>query len=202
LSTKGSVIAADPFCVMEDESVKALLRVAIALLCVGAVAFVFAIVSSEPTDVINGRVIETTILLVVAVLIAAAGANLVARQPRMAFVGFLTIAAAVVSFALIAKLIWNDSLLSAAGGTQWTQYSLIAAIALGNMSALLSGYDDSDADSVKIVRLATVLALWALVITVIAEIRAGGPDVDPRQLAVTAVVYGLGVIVLPLLRRA
>jgi hypothetical protein len=145
--------------------------------------------------------LATAVLLAFLSLSAAAGANLIERPPGIAAVGYLTLAVVAVAFVITTYLIWHDFFIESTATAHWAWYSLIGAFALGNTSALLAGYDDADADSVKLVRLGTVLALWALVITVIAEIRASGPDVDPRQLGVTAVVYGLGVLVLPLLRR-
>jgi hypothetical protein len=58
----------------------------------------------------------------------------------------------------------------AAARAAW--YTLIGAFALGSTSASLAGHDDTDPDSVKLVRI-----------------------------GVTAVLYGLGALVLPLLRR-
>jgi hypothetical protein len=188
--------------VAEDDGLKSLLRICIAALCAGAVVLIVVILSSNRLDEISARATMTAVALAFVTLVAAAGGRLIERQPGMSGLGYLTIGAAIVSLAISADLIWGDSFFSSSGTAHWAWYSLIAAFALGNTSALLAPYDDLDPDAIRLVRLGTVLALWALVITVIAEIQNRGPDVDPRQLGVTAVVYGLGVVLLPLLRRA
>jgi hypothetical protein len=187
--------------VEQDDRFQSLLRVCIVLLCVGAAVLIFAIASSAKIDAVSSRATASAVALAFVTLVAAAGARLVERQPGMAMLGYLAIGAALLSLAVSAVLIWGDSLGSGSGTAHWAWYTLIAAFALANTCALLFSYDDLDPDAVKLVRLGTVLALWALVITVLAEIHAPGRDVDPRQFGVTAVVYGLGVILLPLLRR-
>ena len=184
-----------------ENDLGSLLRICIVLLCVGAAALIWVIVSGERLDEESGKALATAIVLAFLSLAGAAGTNLIERQPGVAAVGYLTLAVVAAAFAITSYLIWHDSYIESTTTAHWAWYSLIGAFALGNTSALLAGHDDADADSVKLVRLGTVAALWALVVTVIAEIRASGHDVDPRQLGVTAVVYGLGVLVLPLLRR-
>lgn len=184
-----------------DENLGSLLRICIALLCVGAAVLIGVILTSDPLDEESGKALASAVVLAFLFLVAAAGANLVERQPGIATIGYLTIAVAAAAFAITTYLVWKDFFMSSSGTAHWAWYALIGAFALGNTSALLAGHDDADADSVKLVRLGTVVVLWALVITVIAEIRVSGHDVNPQQMGVTAVLYGLGVLLLPLLRR-
>jgi hypothetical protein len=179
-----------------------LLRICIALLCVGAAILIWVIVSGERFDEESGKALATAVLLAFLSLATAAGANLIERQPRIAAIGYLTLAVALGALAITTYLIWKEWIGESGTTAHWSWYLLIGTFALGNTSALLAGHDDADADSVKLVRLGTVAALWALVVTGIAEIRVPGQDVDPRQIGVTAVVYALGVLVLPLLRQA
>jgi peptidoglycan/LPS O-acetylase OafA/YrhL len=184
-----------------SDDLGSLLRICIALLCIGAMALIWVILSGERLDEESGKALATAVVLAFLSLAGAAGANLIERQPGIAAVGHLTLAVVLVAFAITAYLIWHESFIESTTTAHWAWYSLIGAFALGNTSALLAGHDDADPDSVKLVRLGTVAALWALVVAVVAEIHASGRDVDPRLLGVTAVVYGLGVLVLPLLRR-
>ena len=85
---------------------------------------------------------------------------------------------------------------------RWTWYMLIAALASGIASLLLSGHDGGDANSVKLVRGMTVFALFALFVAIIEEIRVRGQTVDPYLLGALSVFFVLGVLVLPLLRIA
>jgi len=184
-----------------DESIKSLLRICIALLCGGAVVLILVILNGKPLDDTSGKVLATAVALAFLTLTSASGNQLIERQPGISVVGYLTIGASLLALVIVADLIWQDSFASSSGLAHWAWYTLIAAFALGNTSALLTGYDDTDPDSVKLVRLGTAVALWALVVTVIAEIRTPGHDVDSQQMGITAVIYGLGTLVLPLLRR-
>jgi len=115
-------------------------------------------------------------------------------------IGYLAILASLVALLAIVNLIWGDSILSDSSGAKAAAYSLTVAIALGNTSWLLAGHDDDDPDRIKLVRGATVAMLWALAISLVAGIEGDGDNVSASQLGVTAVLYGLGALALPLLR--
>jgi len=177
-------------------------RIGIAALCVGAAILIVVILTSDRPDDESGKAFATAVAIAFTSLTAAAGFNLVERQPGIAVFGYLTLLASLVALLTTANLIWGDSVLSSSDAAKAAWYSLIAAFAFGNASALLAGHDDDDPDSVKLVRLGTVVALWALAISVVAEIESPGPDLNPHQIGITAVLYGLGALVLPLLRLA
>jgi hypothetical protein len=184
-----------------DEQQKSALRIAIVLICIGAFVLVITILSGNRFGAESGRVVASAALLAFVTLTANAGRNLSVRQPGVAAFGYLAIVASAVALVTTLALIWDDALSSSDGGAHLTWYALIAAFALGTTSALLGGHDDLDSDAVKLTRGGTVMALWALVVALIAEIRTPGHDVDPKFLGVLAVLYLLGSVLLPLLRR-
>ncbi|MGE5282689.1 MAG: hypothetical protein ACM3N0_10290 [Chloroflexota bacterium] len=160
------------------------------------------ILTSGSADKDSARAFGTAMAIAFVSLAAAAGINLIDRQPGIAVVGYLTILASLVSLLTSANLIWGHSVLSTSDAAKATWYSLIATLALGNTSGLLAGHDDNHPDRVKLVRAGTVVMLWALTITVVAGIQGNGDNVRLEQLGVTAVLYGIGALVLPLLRLA
>jgi hypothetical protein len=176
-------------------------RLGIALLCAAAAVLIVVILTSGRYDSESGKAFATAVAIAFVSLTIAPGVSLVARQPGIAPVGYLTILAGIVALAATVNLIWGDSVLSSSDAAKTAWHTLIAAFALGNTSSLLAGHDDDDADVLKLVRIGTVVALWGLAITVIAEIHTSGQNVDPRQIGITAVLYGLGAAVLPLLTR-
>lgn len=176
------------------------LRIAIALLCMGAAVLIVVILSSGPHDSDSGKAVGVAVLVAFLSLSIAAAVNFVARQPGVAVVGYLTLLAAGVAFAATLNQILGHSLLSSGASAKTTWYSLLATFALGNTCGLLAGYDDLDPDSLKLSRLGTVVVLWALVISAIGEIHSHGEDIDPRAFGVMALLYVLGALTLPLQR--
>ncbi|HEV2727887.1 MAG TPA: hypothetical protein VGV34_06305, partial [Solirubrobacterales bacterium] len=132
-----------------------------------------------------------------------AGANLIARQPGIAFIGYLTLLVGLGALLATANLIWQDEIFfgEVTATDRWSWYMLIGTAALGVVSTLLAGHDDSDLDSVKLVRGMTVFALFALFVAVIAEVAVSGEQVNPRLLGSLSVFYVLGSLLLPLLNR-
>jgi len=169
------------------------------VLCAGAAILIVVILTSGSDDD-SARAFGTAIAIAFLSLTAAAGVNLIDRKPEVAMIGYLAILASLVALLAIVNLIWGDSILSDSSGAKAAAYSLTVAIALGNTSWLLAGHDDDDPDRIKLVRGATVAMLWALAISLVAGIEGDGDNVSASQLGVTAVLYGLGALALPLLR--
>jgi hypothetical protein len=176
-------------------------RIGIAALCAGAAILIVVILTSGSDDD-SARAFGTAIAIAFLSLTAVAGVNLIDRKPGIAVVGYLTILASLVSLLTISNLIWGDSVFSDSNGAKAAAYSLAVTLALGNTSWLLAGHSDDDPDPIKLVRGGTVVMLWALAISLIAGIQGGGDNVSANQLGITAVLYGLGALVLPLLRLA
>ncbi len=185
-------------------NLRSLARIAIALLCAGAAAALVTILTADRfDDPTTGKALASAVFVAFLSLPVGAGANLVARQPGLAPFGYLTILVGVVALLLSADLIWIRGLSIESGVTtleRWTWYLLIGSLTMGIASMLLSGHDDGDANSVKLVRGMTFFALFALFVAVIDEIRVRGQTVDPYLLGALSVFFVLGILVLPLLR--
>ena len=187
----------------EGGNLRSLLRIAILLLCIGAgVLLVTIFTSSRLDNPEHAKALETAVVVAFVSLPVGAGANLIVRQPGIAPFGYLTILVAVVALLLSADLIWLGGISVEEVTTldRWTWYTLIGALASGIASMLFAGHDDRDADSVKLVRGMTVMALFGLFVAIIAEIRVPGQRVDPYLLGGLSVFFVLGMLVLPLLR--
>jgi len=187
-------------------NLRSLARIAILLLCIGAGVALVTILTADRFDgSTQGKALASAVFVAFLSLPIGAGANLVARQPGLAPFGYLTVLVGIVALLLSADLIWIRGLSIESGDTtlmRWTWYMLVATLASGIASMLLSGHDERDANVVKLVRGMTVFALFALFVAIIEEIRVRGQTVDPYLLGALSVFFVLGVLVLPLLRIA
>lgn len=186
-----------------DENSKSPLWVLVALLCVGAAVLLVQIFTADGFD--DGESMKafmSAIVLAFVSLSIGAGSNLASRQPGIALFGYMTIMVGGLALLLSANLIWSDEGLMGEVTTldKWAFYTLIATIALGVASTVITGHDDGDADSVKLVRGMTVFALFALCVTAIDEVRVSGQQVDSDLLGGLSVFFLLGMLLLPLLR--
>jgi catechol 2,3-dioxygenase-like lactoylglutathione lyase family enzyme len=98
--------------------------------------------------------------------------------------------------------IWAESLWGSGDGWRPAVYTLILALAAGHTAILLAAGGKADDQAVRQVRGATILALWILVGLVFVEISSPGPDLGIEVIGVFAVLYLLGVLLLPLVRRS
>jgi catechol 2,3-dioxygenase-like lactoylglutathione lyase family enzyme len=184
----------------DADQVRSATRFAIGLLCVAAFVLILIIVSGSDLDETSGKAIETAVALAFLSLTAVAGSHLALRQPRLALFGHLTALISALAFLLTASAIWagsDDSLWETAA------YALILAFACGHSSVLMAGADESDSSEVEAVRGGTIVALWLLAVLAAGAIASSGSDdIPPQAIGVVAVLYALGTIVLPLIRRA
>jgi hypothetical protein len=195
--------------VADEEQLKSLLSAVVLALCVGAGFLLFKIFASDgASDIIglesseSSKAFQTAIGVAFISLAVGAGANLIARQPEIAAVGYLTIIVGIVALLLFANQVWLGSIIQeTTNSDRWAWYTLIGTVALGIASTLLAGHDDGDEDSVKLVRGMTVFALFGLLVAVIREVSVSGERVDPTLLGSLSVFFVLGCLVLPLLSR-
>ena len=81
-------------------------------------------------------------------------------------------------------------------------YALILAIGAGHASLLLGSARAGEGESVRLVRIGVLAAIVILCTMAIVDISVRGRDIGVRPTAIVAVLYVLGTILLPLLRRA
>lgn len=175
------------------DDLRLVLKFSVGLLCGAAFVLILIILSNGDVDDTSGQAIETAIALAFLSLTAVAGSHLNLRRPQLSLLGFATVA--VSALALLATLvaIWSED------HWQLAASCLIVAFACGHTSVLLAGRDEADGQALELVRAATILFLWLLVALALAEIS--DRHVEEKQLGVVAVLYALGAVVLPLLRR-
>jgi catechol 2,3-dioxygenase-like lactoylglutathione lyase family enzyme len=129
-------------------------------------------------------------------LTAVGGSHLRLRQPRLALLGVATVVISALAFLAVTAAIWSEDDWEMAG------ICLVLAFACGHSSVLLAGIDDRDDDPVRFVRAGTIVALCLLALLLISELLESGDDVSIQAVGVVAVLYALGTLLLPLLRRA
>ena len=179
---------------------EAVVRLAIAVLCGAALVLIVVIASGSEIDDTGGRAIGTAAGVAFFSLTGVAGTNLAARRPRLLPIGYLTIAVSGLALLIFVFSLWAGEL----GDDNWRPavYTGILAFALGHTSVLLAGADDGEPEAVRAVRMATLGALGLLVALVFVEIAEPGRDVGVQPIAVVAVLYLLGVLLIPLLQRS
>jgi hypothetical protein len=180
---------------VHSDELQGVIKLSIGVLCVAAFVLILIILSGNELDDTSGRAIGTAVALAFLSLTAVAGTHLRLRQPQLALLGGATVAVSALAFLVTTAAIWSDDNWELAG------ICLILAFACGHSSVLLAAADEQDDDSVRLVRGATIVALGVLALLGIGELADAGDSVSPQGVGVVAVLYALGVLVLPLLRR-
>jgi hypothetical protein len=179
---------------------EALLRVAIAAVCIGALVLIVVIMDGSESDRAIADVLGASVALAFYSLIASAGWILAQRGGAHAFLGYVTIVLAVLAFAAAMRAIFSFDLFGSGGGMTAFAVTTILALAAGQASALLALSGENDADGLRLARVGTLLALLALAVMAVIEVSSGGRDIGLKAFGVVAVLYLLGVVSLPLLR--
>jgi catechol 2,3-dioxygenase-like lactoylglutathione lyase family enzyme len=179
-----------------------IVRAAIGSLCAGAAVLIALILVGGNLDQTTAKLIGTAVALASFSLTAVAGSNLGLRRPSLNAFGYLTVAISALAFVAMVITLWFDSLWGSGDGWRPAVYMLILAFACGHTSVLLASGRSEDPEPVRVVRGGTIATLWILVALVFGEISSPGPDGAQEPIAIIAVLYLLGVILLPLLRRS
>ncbi|MDQ2629913.1 MAG: hypothetical protein M3Y75_02900 [Actinomycetota bacterium] len=179
-----------------SDDLRVAIKISIGVLCAAAFVLILVILSGNELDDTSGQAIGTAAALAFLSLTAIAGSHLQLRQPRLGLLGLATVAVSVLAFLVVTLAIWSEDHWEAAG------ICLVLAFAGGHSSVLLAGADDADDDTVRLVRGGTIVALWLFALLVVAELLQSGDNVSEQALGVVAVLYVLGALLLPLLRRA
>lgn len=178
---------------------RSLLQILVALLCVGAFVLAVLVMASGRTGLTATRVLGTAIGLAVFSLAGATGVELARRRPDVALLGYLTVLAAVAAFAALLDMIWSYHVFEG-GNPRLLGYTLLLALGGSQCSLLLSHARPDDGQAIRLLRAAALLAIGALVVMGIAEIAEQGEQVGVKPMALVALVYLLGTVLIPLLR--
>jgi hypothetical protein len=179
---------------------RTLLRIVIAVACAGAAVLAVLVLTSGSDGETPGRVVATALTLALFSLAGMTGVELAARRPDISVLGYLTAIAAVAGFAVILDLIWSGRLLG--GDYRLLGYTLLLTLAASQCSLLLGHARRGDGQAIRLLRAATLLAIGVLVVMGITEIAESGQQVGPKPFALAALVYLLGVVLIPLARLA
>jgi hypothetical protein len=184
--------------VRSADNLRGVTKFSIGLLCAAAFVLILIILSGSDVDDDSARGIGTAMALAFLSLTAVAGSHLSLRQPQLTLLGHATVLISAIAFLVTTAAIWSG------GDNNWklAVYTLILAFACGHSSVLLASLDERDSDGVRMIRGGTLVALWLLVGLAIGAIASPGRDVSPKALGVVAILYALGALILPLLRRA
>lgn len=172
------------------------IKISIGVLCIAAFVLILVILSGNRLDDTSGKAIGTAVALAFLSLTAIAGSHLRLRQPQLALLGVATVGISMLAFLVVTMAIWSE------GNWKFAGICLVLAFAGGHSSVLLAGIDDRDDDTVRLVRGGTIVALWLFALLVVGELLESGDNVSPQGIGVLAVLYALGTLLLPLLRRA
>jgi catechol 2,3-dioxygenase-like lactoylglutathione lyase family enzyme len=184
-----------------SESLRSVIRIAIAVLCFGAVVLIVLIVSGTGVDETTGKTFGTAVAVAFFSLTGVAGSNLGRQRPDLAVFGLGTLVISAIAFLVMTATIWSGSFL----GDDWKPavYTGVIAFGCGHASVLLAGSDAGDSDEIRLVRAGTLLALLLLVGATVGETSSRSPQhAAVKLIGVLAVIYVLGTIVLGLLRRS
>jgi catechol 2,3-dioxygenase-like lactoylglutathione lyase family enzyme len=179
------------------DPMQVVVRYLIALLCVAALLAIVAIASGSELDETSSKVVGTAAALAFFSLAGVAGANLARRRPEIALFGYATALLSATAFVLVSAAIWEwgDGNWNASG------IAIVLAVAAGHASLLLSSARDEDGEGVRTMRAVLLLVIALLSLMAAVEISADGEDISPQAFGIVAVLYILGTLLLPLVRR-
>jgi hypothetical protein len=182
-----------------DDLVKSAVQLLIGLLCGAAALLIILILSGSELDETSGKAVGTAATIAFFGLTSMAGIVLVNRRPEIAVLGYLTAALSICTIVFLIGAIWIDDLID-----DWNIVGnvVVLAIAGGHASLLLAGVRNEDREAVRVIRNVTLLTLALLALLAMIEISSDGDALDPRLIAVVAVLYALSSILLPLVRWA
>lgn len=164
--------------------------------CGIAVIGIVAVLSDAEDGALAAKLVYATPVLTVFSLVGLAGVWLSVRRPKLAWLGYLTAVAGLAAFALIGRKIWNgDSFFDT--GWEVPSSATLVALGLGQVSLLLGWGRQSR--PIRLIAVAASAAIMALATIGVLAIAIDDFEVSPRVLGVLAIVYLLGIALLPLL---
>ena len=176
----------------------AIARIAATALCASTAILVLLIVSGSGWGGLNGKVFEAVVLFAIFSLCSLAGFLLIERQPHLASLGLATIVLSAAAYFVVLDAFWSNGL---SGRHVSVETLVVLTLAVAQASMLLSFRRDEDSPAIDGVLFCSLGVLALLTVLVIAEISSPGPDISRKLLAALSVIYLLGVLLPPLLRR-
>jgi L-amino acid N-acyltransferase YncA len=180
-----------------DPTQRRFISVVVLVLCGAALLAIAEILSGNGFDETSGRVLISAAAFSFFLLVGMAGQSLTVTRPTVSWVGLFTIL--VATLGLIATLIatWKTS--DNTGDAKAAAVMALASLALGHSSLLLRARRPDDNDLVTFVNGGTVVVVCLLAALISIDILGGG--ISAQGIAVLAVLYALGTLLMPLVRR-
>ena len=180
-----------------SDPTRVVVRALIAVLCVAALLAIVVIANGSELDETSAKLVGTAAAVAFFSLTGVAGSNLARRRPEIGLFGYLTALVSVVALTATTVGIWEW------WETDWEPagIAIVLAMASGHASVLLASVRDQDPDTVRLTRYGVLLAIAVLTLMATIAISADGEEVSPQAAGIVTVLYLLGVLLLPLVRR-
>jgi L-amino acid N-acyltransferase YncA len=182
-----------------DPTQRQLISFLVLVLCGAALFAIAEILSGTGIDENTLRVLLSAAALSFFLLTGVAGRALETTRPQMAWFGTLTVLVAVLGLLLALIAIWfarDDGDAAKAAGVL-----AVMSLALGHSSILLRTRRAEDSDLTSLVSSGTIFVVFLLTTGISVDILNEDDSFSAQVLAVLAVLYALGTLLLPLVRR-
>ncbi len=176
---------------------RSVIRVLIGVLCAAAALLIVLILDGSGIDETAGKAIATAIALSVFGLTGIAGLFLIERRPELGALAGATTLVSVVAFPWVTAALWSGNI-----GWRGATCITLGALALAQASMLFGSGRPEDGEAVRRLILGTAVAVCALAAMGIVDIVAEDSVFGAKLIAVVAVLYLLGNLLLPLARRS
>ncbi len=181
-------------------STRSLARLLIGILCVLALILILAILSDSRLNQDGARAVGMAVATAAFSLTGTASISLARRRPELAAIGYVSAVLSLAGFLAVSALLWGDQ----DGGTdaRVAGVTIVLALGGGHLSVLLGSARPTDPEGVRLLRATVIVCLAALCLMAVIELTEHGEQVDWRLMGVIAVLYVLGSILLPVVRKA
>jgi hypothetical protein len=175
----------------------------VAALCLAALVAIVIVLSGPAYDMTASRVVGVAVAIALYSLTATAGMKLVGRGPELVthLFGYAAVILSLLAFGEAIAALWAESWLI---DDQWRTAAEtgLVALAAANISLLLASQRREDGVETHAARGVALLSIVGLSALALIEISESGRDLGLKPMAVFAVLYALGAVLIPLLRRA
>jgi hypothetical protein len=178
-----------------------LARILVAALCLAAAVVIVMVLGASEYDRTAGRVLGVAVAVALFSLTAAAGMRLAGRAELVTHLfGYVAVLASLIAFGEVVAALWADDVFD----DQWRTAAEagLVALAAANICLLLASERLEDGGVIRAARGGAVISIVVLAAMALIEISAPGRDVGIRPMAVFAVIYLTGALLIPLLRQA
>jgi hypothetical protein len=185
----------------ESPDYRTIARILVAALCLAAAVAIVLVLGASDSDPTAGRVLGIALAVALFSLTAAPGMRLVGRPELVTHLfGYVAVIVSLIAFGEAVAALWADDVFD----DQWRTAAEagLVALAAANISLLLASERLEDGGEIRLARGGAVISIVVLTAMALIEISDPGKDVGIGPMAVFAVLYLAGALLIPLLRRA